>query len=56
MQVVFAEENAYVTVIGAGVQQYAAMTFALHKVSGDWKITSQSWTQVPPVDLRGRAR
>jgi ketosteroid isomerase-like protein len=56
MQIVHGPDAAYVVVIGkleglgsrARLEQYATMTFALRKVGSEWKITSQSWTDIPP--------
>ncbi|HEV3153219.1 MAG TPA: nuclear transport factor 2 family protein [Candidatus Baltobacteraceae bacterium] len=57
MQVTRDENNAYVTVLGAlrglgaksGLRQNVLLTFTLREVNGGWKISSQSWTDVPPV-------
>ena len=59
MELSHGPDNAYITVLGrlrgtgprANAQQYAALTFSLRKVGDDWKITSQSWTRIPPVNL-----
>jgi ketosteroid isomerase-like protein len=56
MQIVHGPDAAYITVIGrlrgtgqrAGLTQFATMTFTLSKVGNEWKITSQSWTDIPP--------
>ncbi len=57
MQVTHGGNSAYVTVLGAlrglgarsGLRQNVLLTFTLREVDGAWKITSQSWTDVPPV-------
>jgi ketosteroid isomerase-like protein len=49
--------SAYVMILGRltglgvrrGLHQNVLMTFTLRKVGGAWKITSQSWTDVPPA-------
>jgi ketosteroid isomerase-like protein len=59
MELLFGPDTAYVVVLGklnglgskSGSQHYASMTFSLRKIGGDWKITSQSWTNLPAVDL-----
>jgi hypothetical protein len=51
-----AGNNAYVTVLGAlhgvgprsGLREDVILTFSLSDVNGAWKITSQSWTALPP--------
>jgi ketosteroid isomerase-like protein len=59
MQIVHGPDSAYVTIIGrlrgtgprSGSSQFATMTFSLSKVGNDWKITSQSWADIPPPKL-----
>jgi ketosteroid isomerase-like protein len=56
MQVEHGADRAYVTVLGSlsglgsrsGLRQNVLLTFTLRDVGGAWKITSQSWTDVPP--------
>ena len=57
MQVTHGANSAYITVLGAlhglrprsGLHQNVLLTFTLREVGGGWKITTQSWTDVPPV-------
>ena len=56
-EVMQGEHSAYVMVLGAlrglgarsGLRQNVLLTFTLREVGGRWKISSQSWTDVPPV-------
>jgi hypothetical protein len=56
MEVMHASDTAYVVIFGTlrgkdartGLHQDAVMTFSLRKVGAEWKITSQSWTDLPP--------
>ncbi len=49
-------DSAYVTVLGTlhslgsrgGLYQNVLMTFTLRRVGAVWKISSQSWTDIPP--------
>lgn len=58
-ELLYGPDTAYVVVLcklnglgsRSGLQHYASMTFSLRKVGGDWKITSQSWTNLPSVEL-----
>lgn len=57
MQVMRDSNSAYVVIFGTlrgtgprtGLHQYAMMTFALRKAGAAWKITNQSWTDLPPA-------